>query len=162
MPSWSFAPCLLLAEPDLPTYRKPRFQALRCAGLASLSIRLLSGWRRSTNGVVEFPPMRRILAIVGSAIFLVIAPGTVVGYVPWRICHWHVEAPLAGIFSFRILGVLVIAAGLGTPAPIFPTRHLVVSGLYRSHDVANICRTASSFSLFIETSKLDLHLPSVL
>lgn len=56
------------------------------------------------------------------------------------------EAPLAGIFSFRILGVLLIAAGLpvlldsfarfavqglGTPAPIFPTRHLIVSGLYR-------------------------------
>src|SRR5580704_7393542 len=90
--------------------------------------------------------MRRILAIVGSAIFLVIAPGIVVGYIPWRICRWHVEAPLAGIFSFRILGVLLIAVGLpvlldsfarfavqglGTPAPIFPTRHLVVSGLYR-------------------------------
>ena len=102
--------------------------------------------RPSTNGVVEFPPMRRILAIVGSAIFLVIAPGIVVGYIPWRICRWHVEAPLAGIVSFRILGVLLIAAGLpvlldsfarfavqglGTPAPIFPTRHLVVSGLYR-------------------------------
>jgi protein-S-isoprenylcysteine O-methyltransferase Ste14 len=94
----------------------------------------------------RFPPMRRILAIVGSAIFLVIAPGIVVGYIPWRICRWHVEAPLAGIFSFRILGVLLIAVGLpvlldsfarfavqglGTPAPIFPTRHLVVSGLYR-------------------------------
>ena len=90
--------------------------------------------------------MRRTSAIVGSAIFLVIAPGIVVGYIPWRICRWHVEAPLAGIFSFRILGVLLTAAGLpvlldsfvrfavqglGTPAPIFPTRHLVVSGLYR-------------------------------
>jgi protein-S-isoprenylcysteine O-methyltransferase Ste14 len=90
--------------------------------------------------------MRRILAIVGSAIFLVLAPGTIAGYVPWLICHWHVAAPLAGFFSFRILGVLLIAAGLpvllesfarfalaglGTPAPIFPTRHLVVSGLYR-------------------------------
>ena len=87
-----------------------------------------------------------MLAIGGSAIFLVIAPGTVVGYVPWRICHWHVEAPLAGLSLFRILGVLLIAAGLpvlldsfarfafqglGTPAPIFPTRHLVVGGLYR-------------------------------
>jgi protein-S-isoprenylcysteine O-methyltransferase Ste14 len=90
--------------------------------------------------------MRRILAIAGSAIFLVIAPGIVVVYIPWRICRWHVEAPLAGIFSFRVLGGLLIAAGLfvlldsfarfafrglGTPAPIFPTRHLVVSGLYR-------------------------------
>ena len=90
--------------------------------------------------------MRRILAIVGSATFLVIAPGIVAGYVPWRICRWHVEAPLLGISSLRLVGMLLIAAGLpvlldsfarfalqglGTPAPIFPTRHLVVSGLFR-------------------------------
>jgi protein-S-isoprenylcysteine O-methyltransferase Ste14 len=53
---------------------------------------------------------------------------------------------LLGISSLRIVGALFIAAGipvfldsfarfalqgLGTPAPIFPTRHLVVSGLFR-------------------------------
>lgn len=90
--------------------------------------------------------MRRVAAIVGSAIFLVIAPGIVAGYVPWRICRWHVEAPLLGTSSLRVVGVLLIAAGLpvlldsftrfalnglGTPAPILPTRHLVVTGLYR-------------------------------
>ena len=90
--------------------------------------------------------MRRILAILGSAIFLVIAPGIVAGYVPWRISRWQVGAPLLGTSSFRLVGVLLIAAGLpvlldsfarfalqgrGTPAPIFPTRHLVVSGLFR-------------------------------
>jgi len=90
--------------------------------------------------------MRRIAAIVGSAIFLVIAPGIVAGYVPWRICRWHVEAPLLGTSSLRVVGVWLIAAGLpvlldsftrfalnglGTPAPILPTRHLVVTGLYR-------------------------------
>ncbi len=90
--------------------------------------------------------MRRILAILGSAIFLVIAPGIVAGYVPWRISRWHIGAPLLGISLFRLAGVLLMAAGLpvlldsfarfalqglGTPAPIFPTRHLVVSGLFR-------------------------------
>ena len=90
--------------------------------------------------------MRRILAIAGSAVFLVIAPGIVAGYIPWRICRWHIKAPLARILSFRVLGGLLIAVGLlvlldsfarfafhglGTPAPIFPTQHLVVSGLYR-------------------------------
>jgi protein-S-isoprenylcysteine O-methyltransferase Ste14 len=90
--------------------------------------------------------MRRIFAIIGSAIFLVIAPGTIAGYIPWWICRWHVQGPLAGIFAFRILGVLLMAAGFpilldsfarfaiqgfGTPAPVFPTRQLVVSGLYR-------------------------------
>src|SRR5271167_4794141 len=90
--------------------------------------------------------MRRIFAILGSVIFLVIAPGIVAGYVPWRICRWRVGAPLLGSSWFRLVGVLLIAAGLpvlldsfarfalkglGTPAPVFPTRHLVVSGLYR-------------------------------
>jgi protein-S-isoprenylcysteine O-methyltransferase Ste14 len=90
--------------------------------------------------------MRRILAIFGSAIFLVIAPGIVAGYVPWRICRWHVGAPLLGTSALRLAGVLLIAGGLpvlvdsfarfalqglGTPAPIFPTCHLVVSGLFR-------------------------------
>jgi len=90
--------------------------------------------------------LRGRLAILGSTIFLVIAPGIVAGYVPWRICKWHVGAPLLGISPFRVLGVLLVAAGLpvlldsfarfalqglGTPAPIFPTRHLVVSGLLR-------------------------------
>jgi protein-S-isoprenylcysteine O-methyltransferase Ste14 len=90
--------------------------------------------------------MRRTLAILGSAIFLVIAPGIVAGYVPWLICKWHVGAPLLGITSLRVVGVLLVAAGLpvlldsfarfalqglGTPAPILPTQHLVVSGLFR-------------------------------
>ena len=90
--------------------------------------------------------MRQTRAVLGSAIFLVLAPGIVAGYVPCRICRWHVGAPLLGISFVRVLGVLLIAAGLpvlldsfarfalqglGTPAPIFPTRHLVVSGLFR-------------------------------
>ena len=83
---------------------------------------------------------------MGSAIFLVIAPGIVAGYVPWRICRWQVGAPLLGISAFRLFGILLIALGLpvlldsftrfaliglGTPAPILPTRHLVVSGFFR-------------------------------
>jgi len=90
--------------------------------------------------------MRRIAAVLGSAIFLVIAPGIVAGYVPWRICRWQVGGPLLGTSLFRFFGLLLIAAGLpilldsfarfalqglGTPAPVFPTHHLVVSGLFR-------------------------------
>jgi protein-S-isoprenylcysteine O-methyltransferase Ste14 len=90
--------------------------------------------------------MRRLFAALGSALFLVIAPGTVAGYVPWRISGWRMQAPLLHFSPFRWIGVLLIAAGvpvlldsfarfalkgLGTPAPVFPTRHLVVSGLYR-------------------------------
>jgi len=41
--------------------------------------------------------IRRILAIGGSAIFLVLAPGFVAGMVPWWISHWRVEAALLGL-----------------------------------------------------------------
>jgi protein-S-isoprenylcysteine O-methyltransferase Ste14 len=90
--------------------------------------------------------MRRLFAILGSAAFLVIAPGVVAGYVPWLISHWQIEAPLLNFFPFRVAGGFLITAalpglldsfarfaikGLGTPAPVFPTRHLVVTGLYR-------------------------------
>src|ERR1051325_8088616 len=90
--------------------------------------------------------MRKVVAIVGSAIFLVIAPGFVAGLMPWWISRWRVEAPFLGMPIFRFAGGILITLGLiglldsfarfalqgvGTPAPVFPTRHLVVTGLYR-------------------------------
>ena len=90
--------------------------------------------------------MRRIAAILGSGVFLVIAPGTLAAYVPWMISRWHIAPPLLGFFPFRVIGGLLIAfglpvlldsfarfaiQGLGTPAPIAPPQHLVVTGLYR-------------------------------
>jgi protein-S-isoprenylcysteine O-methyltransferase Ste14 len=90
--------------------------------------------------------IRRILAIVGSAIFLVLAPGFVAGMVPWWISHWRVDAAFLGFPVFRFLGGVLLGLGavglldsfgrfavqgIGTPAPVFPTRHLVVTGLYR-------------------------------
>ena len=88
--------------------------------------------------------VRKVLAILGSAIFLVIAPGFVAGLVPWWISHWRLEDPFFGMPLFRFAGGLLIALGLaglldsfarfalqglGTPAPVFPTRHLVITGL---------------------------------
>jgi protein-S-isoprenylcysteine O-methyltransferase Ste14 len=90
--------------------------------------------------------IRKVWAIVGSAVFLVIAPGFVAGLVPWWISHWRLETPFFGIPLFRYAGGMLVmlgviglldsfvrfaVQGLGTPAPVFPTRHLVVSGLYR-------------------------------
>jgi protein-S-isoprenylcysteine O-methyltransferase Ste14 len=90
--------------------------------------------------------IRKVLAIVGSAVFLVIAPGFVAGLAPWWISRWRLEAPLFGMPLFRFAGGMLIALGViglldsfarfavqgvGTPAPVFPTRHLVVTGLYR-------------------------------
>ncbi len=87
--------------------------------------------------------MRRVFAVLGSALFLALAPGTVAGLAPWWISRWHVES---WWLPLRVFGGLLIAAGtlvlldsfarfamkgLGTPAPVFPTRYLVVTGLYR-------------------------------
>ena len=89
---------------------------------------------------------RRAFAVLGSAFFLFIAPGTVAGLVPWSISRWRIQPPLLGVPVLRVVGVLLILLalpvlldsfgrfalqGLGTPAPVFPTRHLVVTGLYR-------------------------------
>lgn len=90
--------------------------------------------------------MRRAAAIAGSILFLVIAPGTVAVLVPQRISKWQWNTAPGWTWSLRILGGALIVAGaavlldsfarfalrgLGTPAPVFPTKHLVVSGLYR-------------------------------
>lgn len=90
--------------------------------------------------------MKRLSAILGSALFLVVAPGTVAGLAPWWISRWRMQPPFFGIVAVRVLGILFIAAGLpvlidsfarfalqgaGTPAPAFPPQHLVVTGLYR-------------------------------
>ena len=87
--------------------------------------------------------MRRLRAAVGSAVFLVVAPGVVAGLVPWLLTGWDSSDPPAVVVW---LGVALVAAGVavllhafarfviegvGTPAPIAPTERLVVGGLYR-------------------------------
>src|SRR5262245_29720284 len=54
--------------------------------------------------------VQRAAAIMGSAIFLVIAPGTLAVYVPWYLTHWHFAPPLFPIA--RVLGVALIVGGL--------------------------------------------------
>jgi protein-S-isoprenylcysteine O-methyltransferase Ste14 len=105
--------------------------------------------------------MKRAGAIFGSAIFLVVAPGTLAVYIPWTVCHWHFAPPLLGFFLFRIIGAVMIFAGLpvlfdsfarfamqglGTPAPVAPPQRLVVTGLYRY--VRNPMYVAVSLLLF--------------
>jgi protein-S-isoprenylcysteine O-methyltransferase Ste14 len=88
-------------------------------------------------------PVRKVLALVCSAIFVVVAPGFVAGLVPWWISRWEFET---SSMTLRWMGGIATAVGIvflldcvrrfalqgiGTPAPIFPTRHLVISGMYR-------------------------------
>jgi len=92
--------------------------------------------------------VRRSIAAAGTAIFFVLAPGVVAGLVPWWLTGWRVRQPLPwwAWAPLRVVGGVLIAAGVvvlvpafvrfvaegaGTPAPVAPTEHLVVGGLYR-------------------------------
>ena len=85
-------------------------------------------------------------SLLATAVFLCLAPGTVAGVIPFWISRWQFERPFFGLEPVRWFGVLLIALaapvllesfarfvlqGLGTPAPILPTQHLVVKGFYR-------------------------------
>lgn len=89
---------------------------------------------------------RRALAILGTAVFLFLAPGFFVVLLPYWISRWQIQPPLFGFAPFRVIGVLLMVValpvllesfarfalqGVGTPAPIFPTQHLIVKGFYR-------------------------------
>src|SRR5262245_28830103 len=90
--------------------------------------------------------MPKAMAILGSAVFFVVAPCVLAGLIPWRITRWEFRPPLVDLDLTRPIGVMLIIAGAvglvdsftrfalqgaGTPAPIAPPRHLVVRGLYR-------------------------------
>lgn len=84
--------------------------------------------------------MRRSTAAIGSAAFFVVAPGTVVGLIPWLVTRW--ELPHSAAAWRVVLGALLIVAGLmpaahafgqfakagGTPMPLAPPQRLVVNG----------------------------------
>lgn len=90
--------------------------------------------------------MPKLKAILGSALFFLAAPAVVAGVVPWWITRWEFRPASFDIKLMRIIGIVLITVGmlalldsfarfalqgLGTPAPIAPTRHLVMTGLYR-------------------------------
>src|ERR671916_1861736 len=90
--------------------------------------------------------MRRPTAAVGSALFFLLAPGVVMGLIPWLLTRWQAREPLPYWAPMRVLGGLLIVAGLivlvqafvrfvvegfGTPAPVAAPERLVVGGAYR-------------------------------
>ena len=80
-------------------------------------------------------------AAIGSAVFFVLAPGTMAGLVPWLITGWRSDAPAL----LQMLGGVVVLVGLtpliaafvaftragGTPSPTAPTQRLVIAGFNR-------------------------------
>ena len=89
--------------------------------------------------------MRTSTAATGSTAFFLVAPGTVVGVIPWLITRWEIPGSTSGWRAAQVLGVVLIVAGLipvvhafaqfakagGTPMPLAPTQRLVVNGFNR-------------------------------
>lgn len=82
--------------------------------------------------------------ILNTLLFTVIVPGTVAGWLPYRL---HGDSPPTANLRLRVIAILLITIGTaiylhtafwgfalrghGTPAPIAPTKKLVVVGLHR-------------------------------
>ena len=90
--------------------------------------------------------MRKPTAAVGSAVFFLLALGVVVGLIPWLLTRWQAREPLPYWMPVRVLGGILLVAGLsalvqafvrfvvegfGTPAPVAAPDRLVVGGVYR-------------------------------
>ena len=56
--------------------------------------------------------MTRGLAVLGSAVFFLIAPTTVAGVVPWWISQWRLQAPFFDLQLIRWFGVVLILLGI--------------------------------------------------
>lgn len=82
--------------------------------------------------------------ILNTVLFTVLVPTTVAGWLPYRL---HGNSPATSNLILRAIGIFLIAIGAavylhtafwgfalrgrGTPAPIAPTKKLVVEGLHR-------------------------------
>lgn len=84
-----------------------------------------------------------IWALLATTVFTIFVPGTVAGYIPWTLRR---HSPMvAGPERWLAFSVIAVGIGIylctafwgfaliggGTPAPIAPTKKLVVKGLHR-------------------------------
>src|ERR671917_925473 len=91
--------------------------------------------------------MRRPTAALGSALFFLLAPGVIVGLIPWLLTEgWQAREPVPYWAPMRVLVAVLLVAGLialvgafvrfvvegfGTPAPVAAPERLVIGGVYR-------------------------------
>lgn len=92
------------------------------------------------------PPRGLLGPTIGTIVFVLVIPGSVVVYVPLFLSGGRVQPPFFGWPVLRWLGVALIVGatpvfidflvrfvreGHGTPAPVAPPRQLVVTGSFR-------------------------------
>jgi protein-S-isoprenylcysteine O-methyltransferase Ste14 len=85
-------------------------------------------------------------ALLSLVFVLFVGPGPVMVVVPGFLAGWRVHSPIFRLQPLRWLGFALIALaapvlaesvvrfvrkGRGTPAPVLPPKHLIVSGAYR-------------------------------
>ncbi len=83
---------------------------------------------------------------LGTILFVALVPGTIVGFVPYRLSGWRLAPTLLGWTATRWIGVGLLLLGLplfvtflgrfvseghGTPAPVAAPERLVVGGAFR-------------------------------
>jgi protein-S-isoprenylcysteine O-methyltransferase Ste14 len=96
------------------------------------------------HGMAEDAPP--LWPTIGTALFVLCVPGSVVVLVPYYLSGWSAQQPFFGIVATRWIGLVLIVCALpiffdfvirfvreghGTPAPIAPTVHLVVGGSFQ-------------------------------
>ena len=86
---------------------------------------------------------RALRPILQTILFTIFVPGTVLGVVPWRLLGGFYRPERGAITGIGVVIFLAGAAiyfrcawefavrGLGTPAPIAPTKYLVTTALHR-------------------------------
>lgn len=86
---------------------------------------------------------RPLIPILNTLLFTIFVPGTVAGYIPYRLADRYANrasSPLEWIgIAVLVLGAAIYfrcawefaVRGLGTPAPIAPTKFLVTTALHR-------------------------------
>jgi protein-S-isoprenylcysteine O-methyltransferase Ste14 len=138
-------------QPADPSSKKEGFVQKACRARDRSAIAALERSKR---------PMSRMTAGLGTALFLFIGPGLSVVLIPWLISRWQVKPSILDLTWLKFVGVVLIVLGVcvvldsfaryalrgTTPAPLFRSRHLVVTGLYRN--VRNPLYLASTAMIF--------------
>lgn len=96
------------------------------------------------------------MAILGSALFFVVAPSVVAGLIPWWITRWEFLPPFFDLQATRAVGILLIVAGLPGLVDAFARFALQGLGTPALSLASGEARSASSAAPRVVPTHLDL------